>query len=60
MQFAFIVSGQSVTKKRVEILIPNIKKKGGKILNVENINWEEENSKQIFIAVSPEIKFEVP
>ena len=59
MKFAFVVSGQSVTKKRIEILALNMKKKGAKILNLEDINWDKEESKQIFIAVSPDFKYEV-
>lgn len=60
MKFAFILFGQSVTKKRIEILTPNIKKRGGKILNLEEISWNDETSKEIFVATSTDIKYEVP
>jgi len=59
MTFLFIPFGMTLTKKRVEILTNNIKKRGGKVMNIEDFGWDTTYQDEIFIVVAQDLTKEV-
>jgi hypothetical protein len=57
--FAFLAYGVSVTRTRIDILTNNIRKKSGKIIDVETIDWNSSDFYEVTILTASDITKEV-
>ncbi len=59
MAFLFIPFGLNLTKKRIDILSTNVKKKGGKIMILEDFGWDVALQDEVFVVVSQDLTKDV-